>query len=282
MHAVDGVISNAPGPIDLLDRCSGAQNTINITCNKIRVGFGTTTANPSAYNTRSLKSYLSGTLSPTLFTQALDDDSYQVNLMQNTVQVGLSTCTNCSTSTFNYYATGGHDAFVTNTYLQKDIRNFVSSSATGIATFIGIATAQFPSQTPPNPATNSGSISYRWYEVGVGALVDGANIAGSATTTLVLSNLSSPEDNNRRFYLNADYVSSGTTPNAINDSLNTSTASLTVYPNISIASQPSDVTTITNNPGIFNILATTTDSSLGALSLSMEIKWAKCYKWKRF
>jgi len=127
MHPVNGVIANAPGPIDLLDRCSGIHNTDNFTCNKIRFGFGTTTENPSAYNTRSLKSYLSGTLSPTLFTQALDDDSYQVNLMQNTVQVGLNACTNCSTSTFNYYATGGHDAFVTNTVLQQDIRTFIGS-----------------------------------------------------------------------------------------------------------------------------------------------------------
>jgi len=128
MHAVDGVISNAPGPIDLLNRCSGPQNTENFTCNKIRVGFGLTTANPAAYNTRSLKSYLSGTLSPTLFTQALNDDPYQVNLMQNTVQVGLNACTNCSTRTFNYYATGGHDAFVTNTVLQQDIRTFIGSN----------------------------------------------------------------------------------------------------------------------------------------------------------
>jgi len=128
MHPVNGVIANAPGPIDLLDRCSGTQNTTNFTCNKIRVGFGLTTANPAAYNTRSLKSYLSGTLSPTLFTQALNDDPYQVNLMQNTVQVGLNACTSCSTRTFNYYPTGGHDAFVRNTDLQRDIRNFIGSS----------------------------------------------------------------------------------------------------------------------------------------------------------
>ena len=43
----------------------------------------------------------------------------------------------------------------------------------GIATFIGIATATFPSQSPPNPAVGLGSISYRWYKVGVGALSDG-------------------------------------------------------------------------------------------------------------
>jgi len=57
MHAVDGIISNAPGPIDLLTRCSGNQNTINVTCNKIRVGFGSTAENPSAYDDVSLKNF---------------------------------------------------------------------------------------------------------------------------------------------------------------------------------------------------------------------------------
>ena len=48
MHTVDGVIANAPGPIDLLDRCSGNQNTENITCNKINTGIGSTLTNPPA------------------------------------------------------------------------------------------------------------------------------------------------------------------------------------------------------------------------------------------
>ena len=134
MHRVDGVISNAPGPIDLLTRCSGDQNTINVTCNKIRVSFGSTAENPSAYDDVSLKNFLSGTLSPALFTQALDDTTGnafgapQVANMQNIVQAELNTCTNCENITFNYYETGGHDAFVTNTSLQSDIREFVGSS----------------------------------------------------------------------------------------------------------------------------------------------------------
>ena len=48
----------------------------------------------------------------------------------------------------------------------------------GVATFTGIATATFPSQTPTNPATNTGSLAYQWYyKVGsadtVGPLYDG-------------------------------------------------------------------------------------------------------------
>lgn len=142
MHPVDGVISNAPGPIDLLTRCSGEQQTDNPTCNKIRVGFGLTSVNPEAYVSRSLKSYLSGTLSKTLFTQALDDTTGgtlvpQVANMQNIVQVGLSTCTNCQPVEFKYYNSGGHDAFVSNKILQQDIRDFVESSLGSVSTSLG-------------------------------------------------------------------------------------------------------------------------------------------------
>ena len=68
-------------------------------------------------------------------------------------------------------------------------------------TLVGIATATFPTS-----AINDGTISYQWYEVGVGNILNGTNISGSGTTTLVLSNLKTPTDNQRKFYLQADYL----------------------------------------------------------------------------
>ena len=84
----------------------------------------------------------------------------------------------------------------------------VGCTTSGIATFIGIATASFPNQTPSNSATPTGTISYQWYLEGYGALTDGTItglgvttavdnkyppppivVTGSATTTLTLSNL---------------------------------------------------------------------------------------------
>ena len=128
MHSVDGVIANAPGPIDLLDRCSGQAQTNTLTCNKINLALGSVIANPAAYNIRSAKSYVSGTLSPILYTQANDDDPYQVNLMKTILEPAINSCTNCSSTIFKYYSSGGHDAFVSNTILQQDIRNFVGSN----------------------------------------------------------------------------------------------------------------------------------------------------------
>ena len=148
-----------------------------------------------------------------------------------------------------------------------------SISNNGTTTLVGIATATFPTQTPVNPATNSGSIGYRWYEVGFGQLSDGVNIAGSATTSLTISNLTTPRDNQRKFYLEADYVASAygltgvavtvgsarSTGNAINDPLNSNIATINVLPLIEIISQPSSSQAIINNNATFTIGADLTD-----------------------
>lgn len=142
----------------------------------------------------------------------------------------------------------------------------VTTNNSGSITLVGIATAQFPSQTPTNPAENSGSISYRWYEVGVGALSNSASITGTATTTLTLSNLSNPSDTGRQFYLRADYVASAyaigkSTPNAINDPLDSDIVSVTVRPTVSITSQPSASTVAQGRSTTFSVTATTSDGS---------------------
>jgi hypothetical protein len=105
-------------------------------------------------------------------------------------------------------------------------------------TFIGIATATFPNQNPPNPATNTGTLSYRWYSEEFGPLSDGpflgATLSGTASTTLTISNVVSPNTSFTNFFLTVDYVPSAysqpvgsavtvgtarSTGNAINESL---------------------------------------------------------------
>ena len=60
------------------------------------------------------------------------------------------------------------------------------SVASGIATFIGIATATFPTAQTERE-TNTGTVTHQWYN-GTTALTDGTTsgitIIGSATTTL--------------------------------------------------------------------------------------------------
>ena len=55
----------------------------------------------------------------------------------------------------------------------------VDSTGGGNATFVGIATATFPQS---ERATNTGTITYQWFEQKVGGdvrLQDGANITGT-------------------------------------------------------------------------------------------------------
>ena len=129
-HQVDGAISNAPGPIDLLPKCGSSESNgdNSAPCKKLKDAFGSTEESPSTYDSISLKNYISHVLSPALFTQAVDDDGFQVSNMKNIMEPGLNACTDCAPIEFKYYAYGGHPAFITNTQLQQDIRNFVRSN----------------------------------------------------------------------------------------------------------------------------------------------------------
>jgi hypothetical protein len=138
------------------------------------------------------------------------------------------------------------------------------SVASGIATFIGIATATFPA-TQTERDTNTGTVTYQWY-TGTTALTDGANVTGSATTTLTLSGLTSPLASSGVVFVQAGYDPNNLTPNAINEPLNSDNATLTVFPTISIDTQPVDTTVVEDIETSFSIVASTsdgTDSSLG-------------------
>ena len=142
----------------------------------------------------------------------------------------------------------------------------IGSTGGGTATFTGIATA-----------SGTGSIAYQWYESDVGPLSNSTNVTGTATTTLTITNLITPTDNNRRFFLTADYVPSAyqssspvtagtarSTGNAINDPLSSTIGILTVYPLIEVIAQPTDGQAILNTNTTFNIDASLTDASFGS------------------
>ena len=127
----------------------------------------------------------------------------------------------------------------------------VEGQPNGSVSLVGIATASFP-----NSADNAGSISYQWYEVGVGKLTDNYYVAGSGTTTLTLSYLQTPNDNGRQFYVEADYVPFPyVTGNAINEPLNSGISSITVADVIQITTQSVPITGLTTTNHQFNIVS---------------------------
>ena len=160
----------------------------------------------------------------------------------------------------------------------------------GSATFVGIATAFFPTQDPPNPASNTGTLSYRWYADGFGALTDGtfqgATITGSGTTTLTITNATSPIANGLRLFVDVDYVPSAysqpvgsavtvgtgrSTGHAVNEVLNSNSATLTVFPSISIVTQPTDQTAAITRSAIFTTLGALTDTTQGNISYRWQL-----------
>jgi hypothetical protein len=144
--------------------------------------------------------------------------------------------------------------------------------------FVGIATAFFPEQSPANSPSNTGYISYQWYEVGVDLLSNNSKISGVASTTLTITNLQSPNDSERRFYLVADYVASAygespitagtarSTGNAINDGLSSDVVTLKLNPTLFITSQPQSKTVSGFIPATFEVDATTSDGSDNLIS----------------
>ena len=142
----------------------------------------------------------------------------------------------------------------------------IGSTGGGTATFTGIATA-----------SGTGSIAYQWYDQN-GAISNGTYVTGAATTTLTISNLITPTDHNRQIYVVADYVPSAygqgpitagtarSTGNAINDPISSNVGILTVFPVLSITTQPIETTVIENVTAIFSVVAASSDTSQGTVS----------------
>ncbi len=110
MHPTDGVISNAPGPLNLVYRCGleeSGQIQPSAVCNLLRQTYGTTTANPAAYMARSLLNFTEGHRSDILFVQGLQDSPIQL-FSWPTFKQQMTACTTCQGRQFLDIAGGGH------------------------------------------------------------------------------------------------------------------------------------------------------------------------------
>ena len=159
------------------------------------------------------------------------------------------------------------------------VTSFVGVAGTvGIATFIGVSTATLGTPNAPGVSVSQGSFIYQWYSADGTKLTDGVNISGSGTTTLTVSNITSPDDDGKSFYLESAF-SSGTydtttgrgVGNALNGPLQTSTAALKVLPTVTVTSEPTAVTLGTGEVATFTSSATTSDPDQGALAFQWTV-----------
>ena len=151
----------------------------------------------------------------------------------------------------------------------------VGSTVTGSVTLSGIATVSWATTVP----SSIGPISYQWYEVGGSALSDSTTISGSGTSTVTISNLRSPEDNNRKFFVEAQYTPTNEyqtaekgTGNVLNPNpvATSGVGTITVDPLIVITSQPTILEVNPNETTTFTIGAELTDPSYG----DVEYQWS--------
>jgi hypothetical protein len=128
----------------------------------------------------------------------------------------------------------------------------------------GVAIATFPNNT----ATPTGSIAYRWYEVGKGALSDGNRLSGTNTNTLTITNLQSPSDNGRQFYLEARYIPSGYIPGKTARGLNEPIYSNVVGAGVQLPAAPSASLSASSTSVAYGGSVTLTWNTSGATRLT--------------
>jgi hypothetical protein len=112
MHATDGVIANAPGPLNLVYRCGLEENgqiPQSSVCNLLRQTYGTTVANPAAYMERSLLNFTNGHLSDILVVQGMQDSPIQL-FSWPTFKQQMTDCTTCQNRQFLEIQAAGHTA----------------------------------------------------------------------------------------------------------------------------------------------------------------------------
>ena len=149
----------------------------------------------------------------------------------------------------------------------------------GAIEITGIGTATWPVGYSTY-ASNTGSIGYQWYRVNADGSTDTLGIStryeGQDSETLQLNYLDNPEDNNKQYYVEARVIPSAygqppgqditagiarSTGYAENVSVDSSRVTITVLPELTLDTQPTDQTATVNNNAEFNTSASVTDDS---------------------
>ena len=129
MHQTNGVIANAPGPLNLVFRCELEENgqiQSSAVCSLLESEYGSTIENPDAYFQRSLLDYVDNFTSDILFFQGLDDSPIQMYSWPTFKEEVLS-CTNCQNSQFVEIAGGGHGSLFESPIGKTEFNNFVNT-----------------------------------------------------------------------------------------------------------------------------------------------------------
>lgn len=129
MHQTNGVIANAPGPLNLVYRCQLEENGLiqtGETCTKLKNVYGTTSSNPNAYMQRSLLNFTNGFQSDILFVQGLNDSPIQMYSWPS-FKADVLSCTSCQNSSFVEILGGEHASLFSSPVAKTAFNNFIAS-----------------------------------------------------------------------------------------------------------------------------------------------------------
>ena len=129
MHQTNGVIANAPGPLNLVYRCQLEENgqvQSSVVCTNLNNAYGTTTNNPNAYLQRSLLNFTNGFKSDIIFFQGLDDSPIQMYLWPTFKQY-VNSCLTCQNRQFVEISGGGHVSLFESLNAKTEFNNFINS-----------------------------------------------------------------------------------------------------------------------------------------------------------
>jgi hypothetical protein len=129
MHQTNGVIANAPGPLNLVYRCQleeRGQIQSGAVCTKLKSVYGTTATNSTAYFQRSLLNFTKGFKSDILFVQGLNDAPIQLYSWP-TFKQDVMSCTNCQKSQFVEIVGGEHGSLFESSQAKTEFNTFINS-----------------------------------------------------------------------------------------------------------------------------------------------------------
>ena len=128
MQETNGVIANAPGPLNLVYRCQLEEDgklAQGIACTALKNKYGSTVANPTAYQDRSLLKFTAAFKSDILFVQGLDDSPIQMYSWPLFKQK-VTDCTDCKKVQVHEVAGYGHPSLFENSDAQGVFNQFIA------------------------------------------------------------------------------------------------------------------------------------------------------------
>lgn len=128
MHQTDGVIANAPGPLNLVFRCQleeTGQIPNEMECTLLFTEYGSTSTNPDAYFERSLLNFTDGFKSDILFIQGLNDGPIHMHSWASFKQQ-VEDCTDCQNIQFLELSGFGHSALFQSQEARAEFNKFIN------------------------------------------------------------------------------------------------------------------------------------------------------------